>query len=106
MLLLEESIIEQLRKDGPCCLDDIVTHLPSFSWGEIFLAVDRMSRDGRVMLHQRVYSTYQLSLGTRFAHSSSMSSQTETIIRNVMPQPKCPMRGCYERENPTTELSL
>jgi hypothetical protein len=59
---IEEAIVEKLRKNGPCCLDDVVTSLPSYSWGGVFAAVDRMSRDGRVSLRQLGYSTYQLTL--------------------------------------------
>jgi hypothetical protein len=73
MLPIEDAIIEKLRKDGPCSLDDVLTHLSSFSSGEIFIAVDRMSRDGQVFLRQRGYSTYQLSLGSQCAHVSSAS---------------------------------
>ena len=39
MLPLEEAIVEKLRKDGPCCFDDVVLHLfPFYSWEEVFLA--------------------------------------------------------------------
>jgi len=57
MMPLEAAIIELLRNGGPCCLDDVVAYLPNFSWGEVFGAIDRMSRDGRVLLHQLGYST-------------------------------------------------
>jgi hypothetical protein len=70
MLPLEQAILDKLHS-GPCCFDDIVTDFPNFTWGEIFVAVDCMSRDGRVFLRQHGYSTYQLSLGPRFAYSSS-----------------------------------
>ena len=40
MLPLEAAIVEKLQNGGPCCLDDVVTHLSSFSWGEIFMAVE------------------------------------------------------------------
>ena len=73
MLPIQDAIIEKLRKDGPCSLDDVVTHLSSFSTGEIFIAIDRMSQDGRVLLRQRGYSTFQLSLGSQFVHSSHTS---------------------------------
>ena len=59
---IEDAIVETLRRSGPCCLDDVVTSLPSFSWGVVFGAVDRMSRDGRLSLRQLGYSTYQLQL--------------------------------------------
>jgi hypothetical protein len=62
MLPLEEAIPEKLRKDGPCSLDDVVTYLSSFSTGEIFVAIHRMSIDGRVWLRQLGYSTYELTL--------------------------------------------
>jgi hypothetical protein len=63
---VEEAIVETLQRRGPCCLDDVVTYLPNFSWGEVFLAVDRMSRDGRVSLLQLGYSTYQITLRSQF----------------------------------------
>ena len=62
MLPLEEAIIEKLRKDGPCALDDVVIHLSRFNTGDICLAIDRMSTDGRVLLRQLGYSTYELIL--------------------------------------------
>ena len=62
MMPVEATIIELLRSSGPCGLDDVVTYLPNLSWGEVFGAVDRMSRDGRVLLRQLGYSTYQITL--------------------------------------------
>jgi len=58
---IEAAIIEKLQS-GSCCFDDVVTDLPNFSWGEVFSAVDRMSRDGRVSLRQNGYSTYRIKL--------------------------------------------
>ena len=62
MLSLEEAIIEKLRKDGSCSLGYVILHLSRFNAGEIFLAIDRMSIDGRVLLRQLGYSTYELTL--------------------------------------------
>jgi hypothetical protein len=59
---LENAIVDKLQHSGPCSLDDVVTYLPNSSWGEVFLAVDRMSRDGRLSLLQVGYSTYQITL--------------------------------------------
>jgi hypothetical protein len=69
MLPVEEAIIEKLRKDGLCSLDDLVTALSSFDFGEIFIAVDRLSSDGRVLLRHRGGSTYQLSLGAYYGEA-------------------------------------
>jgi hypothetical protein len=64
MMPIEEAIFETLQRSGPCCLDDIVAYLPNFSWGEVFLVVDRMSRGGQVSLLQLGCSTYQIALGS------------------------------------------
>ncbi len=72
MLPIEEAIMEKLRS-GPCCFDEVIMYLSNFTWGEIFVAVDCMSRDGRVVLRQLGYSTYQISLGSQFAYASSTS---------------------------------
>jgi len=90
MMHLEESIIEMLQRSGPCCLDDVVTSLPNSSWGEVFAAIDRMSRDGRVLLHRLGGSTYQIKLSSQFMYSSSTSSQTGQTTRNVVPIPQVP----------------
>ena len=76
MTPVEAAILDELQESGPCCLDDVVTYIPTLTWGEVFIAVDRMSRDGRLSLRQLGYSTYQISLGSRFAHSNSTAIQT------------------------------
>jgi len=74
MLPIEEAIIEKLQS-GPCRFDDVVTGLPNFGWGELFVAVDCMSRDGRVFLRQLGFSTYQISLGSWRPEFSSTASE-------------------------------
>jgi hypothetical protein len=74
MTPIEEAIIEKLLESGPCCLDDVVMYRPDLSWGEVFRAIDRMSRDGRVVFRQLGYSTYQIALHSQFSYSNSTSS--------------------------------
>ncbi len=77
---IEAAIVESLQRSGPCCLEDVVTTLPNFSWGEVFLAVDRMSRDGRLLLRQLGGSTYQIELRPQVACSSSAFSQPTSQV--------------------------
>ena len=67
MMPIEEAVVETLQRSGPCCLDDVVTYLPKLSWGEVFVAVNRMSRDGPLLLRQLGYSTYQIALRSQFS---------------------------------------
>ena len=72
---IEEAIVEQLLLRGPCSLDDVVTYLPDFSWGEVFRAIDRMSRRGGVLSYRLRSSTYQIALCPQFMESGSTSGQ-------------------------------
>lgn len=70
MLPIEDAILEKLRS-GACGFDEVVMSLPNFSWGEVFVAVECMSRDRRVVLRQLGFSTYQISLAPRHAELST-----------------------------------
>ena len=69
----EEAVINVLRNSGPCCFDDLVRYLPHLSWGEVFVAVDRMSRDGMVLVRCRLWlrpfgnSSFQITLPSQLA---------------------------------------
>jgi len=60
---VEETILDVLQRSGPCNLDGIVQQLLHHDWSEVFSAVDRMSRDGRIVLRRDPESArYHLSL--------------------------------------------
>ena len=59
--LAEAAVLEMVERVGPCSLDDLVSLLPHFSWGSEFAAVDRMSRDSRLVIRQLGYSTYHIA---------------------------------------------
>jgi hypothetical protein len=79
----EAAVIEMLRKSGPCSFDDLIRNLPNFSWGEVFVAVDQMSRDGRLLIHRRLLfrplgsSSYQITLPSELTSPHSPSRQNE-----------------------------
>jgi hypothetical protein len=73
----EEAVLKMLQRTGPCCLDTLVMQLPKLSWTEVFVAIDRMSRDGRVLLRQLGYATYEITLPSQLASPRSPSRQEE-----------------------------
>jgi hypothetical protein len=79
----EEAVIDMLQSTGPCCLDNLATQLPMFSWGEVFAAVDRMSRDGRLVIRRQWLirrlgnSSYQITLPSQLTSPRSPSHQGE-----------------------------
>jgi hypothetical protein len=72
----EEAVIEMLQRTGPCSMDDIVMQLPHLSWAEMFLTVDQLSSEGRVLI-RRLGSTYQIGLPSLLASPRSPSRQEE-----------------------------
>jgi hypothetical protein len=79
----EEAVIEMLKRTGPCCLDNLAIQLPNFSWGEVFAAVDRMSRDGRLLIRRQWLvrrlgnSSYQITLPSQLTSPTRSPSRQE-----------------------------
>ena len=73
----EKSVIETLQRSGPCSLDDLVMQRPTLNGNVVFVAVDRMSRDGRLSLRRLARSTYQVALPSRPVSPRSFSRQRE-----------------------------
>jgi hypothetical protein len=49
----EEAVIEMLQRTGPCCLENLALQLPNCSWGEVFAAVNRLSREDRLVIRRQ-----------------------------------------------------
>ena len=47
---MDQQIIETLREHGTIQLDELVDRLGGAGWPSVFLAVDRLSRSGKVLL--------------------------------------------------------
>lgn len=75
---VEEAVLDVLQRTGPCGLDDLVVQLPNFTWSRMFTAVDRMSRDGRVLLDRHARSIYSVALPSQQASPCSISWQQES----------------------------
>ncbi len=59
---IESAIYQQLTLIGTCSLDELVGLLPGYSWVQVFSAVDRMTREGVVILKHPTPLLYSISL--------------------------------------------
>ena len=57
----DEAVLDLLQWDEGLMMDDLIAARPDFSWAQLFLAVDRLSRKNLIVLH-RVGLSYQLFL--------------------------------------------
>jgi hypothetical protein len=75
---MEEAVLDRLQSSGPCSMEDLVMQLPNFSWSQVFLTVDRMSRVGLLLLQRRTGSAYYVALPSQHAlHPSSRQKEAQ-----------------------------
>lgn len=81
--LLQDAVIDILARTRPCTMDDVVGALPNHNWNEVFIAVDEMSRDGRVVLRRLSESGYQLSLSAS-CQANRRARRSHALVRFCM----------------------
>jgi hypothetical protein len=59
---VDSVISREVTRLGSCTLDELAQRLPDYSWGQVFSAVDRLSRAGTVTLQRPRSSGYIISL--------------------------------------------
>jgi hypothetical protein len=59
---LEQEIVGLLEGNDPRSLEDLNAWLPAYSWNEIFGAVDRLTRESKLILLRPRSSHYLVAL--------------------------------------------
>lgn len=57
----DEAVLNMLQRYEVLMMDDLIAERPDFSWSQLFLAIDRLSRKNLITLH-RVGLSYQICL--------------------------------------------
>jgi hypothetical protein len=66
---IEDWVLDVLEREGMQTLDQLGLLLPSENWARLFLALDRMSRSGRIALWSNGRGDYLAKLKDRQYHS-------------------------------------
>jgi hypothetical protein len=59
---VEDQVIDIVHRAHACDLEEVTRQCPNLTWNQVFLAVDRLSRSGEIMLVPRGRGTYTLTL--------------------------------------------
>jgi hypothetical protein len=51
----ERRILQHLHEEAVISLDALVLRLPEYTWNQIFHAVDRLAREGKIVLRRHHY---------------------------------------------------
>ncbi|WP_447602605.1 hypothetical protein [Nitrospira sp. Nam80] len=57
-----KQIMEIIVRSSQCELEEVAFACPGLTWNQVFLAIDRLSREGAVMLHRKEPGRYIVSL--------------------------------------------
>ena len=57
----DEAVLSMLQQYEGLMMGDLIAERPDFSWAQLFVAIDRLSRKNLISLH-RVGLSYQLFL--------------------------------------------
>lgn len=63
------AIYRTLDGIGPCTFDELVRRLSTYSWAQVFLAVDRLSREGTISVSRTRGVDYVISNRAGSSHS-------------------------------------
>lgn len=55
------AIYRNLDGNGPCTFDELVSRLSTYSWAQVFSAVDRLSREGTILVSRTRGVDYVIS---------------------------------------------
>lgn len=47
---IESAIYQELKRHGPCAPEELIDRLPDYSWSQVFAAIDRLTRGGRLTI--------------------------------------------------------
>ena len=61
-LSVDSAIFHEVASLASCTVDELVQRLPTYSWAQVFAAVDRLSRQGTLRLSRASRFGYILSL--------------------------------------------
>lgn len=71
---ITDRIVAAVSQAPGCLLEELVRACPDFTWNQIFLEVDRLSRRGQVRLTSKGAGLYSVTLPTRGHGNSSAVS--------------------------------
>ena len=60
---VEDQVIDMLHRAHACDLEEVTRQCTALTWNQVFLAVDRLSRSGEIMLLPRGRGLYTVTSG-------------------------------------------
>ena len=75
---VETAILRQLDECGSCTMEELVRALSHFTLNQVFFAIDRLSREGKVSLRHRTQFDYLVSARVSGTHNEVSPSADQS----------------------------
>ena len=62
---IEDRIIETVSRSPGCLIEELALECPGLTWNQVFLAVDRLSRTGQLLLSRKGPGVYAIRVAAR-----------------------------------------
>jgi hypothetical protein len=69
-----EQILKTIARASGCSFDEVLRACPDYTWNQIFLEIDRLTRRGDLILTQGGLGLYSLSLREDVARKTKLDS--------------------------------
>ena len=66
---VDSVICREITRVGSCTFDELVHRLPTYSWAQVFSAVDRLSRKGTLSVSRMRGVDYVVNYRVRSSHA-------------------------------------
>ena len=77
---VDSVICHEVTSLVSCTLDELAERLPAYSWAQVFAAVDRLSRQGTLMLSRVSRFGYVLSVGSNPPPPQSLQDRSSQAL--------------------------
>jgi hypothetical protein len=77
---IDSVIYREVTSLVSCTFDELAQRLPTYSWAQVFAAVDRLSRQGTLTLSRTSCFGYVLSVGSDPSFSQSLQDRSSQAL--------------------------
>ena len=87
---VNSQILEAVRGAPGCQLDDLAASCPDFTWNQIFLEVDALSRTGELQVTSLGHGAYRLMLPKKERKTKVAAISRPTKVRSEVIEDRAP----------------
>lgn len=78
--IVDQRILEIIVRSPDCALEDLVLQCPRLTWNQVFIAIDRLSREGVLTLAPKERGVYTVRLSNEVRQEELHHALVESLF--------------------------